>query len=99
MVYVLKKRRRKTLIKLIIKYFHFRKSFFFGYQKYLFWRRMIEYTTEVKDQKILRSLFSTLIANDILQKKKTGKEVSYLFNPKNMFDENKLYENRFIVKF
>jgi len=60
---------------------------------------MIEYTTEVKDQKILRSLFSTLIANDILQKKKTGKEVSYLFNPKNMFDENKLYENRFIVKF
>ena len=99
MVYVLKKQRRKTLVKLIIKYFHFRKSFFFGYQNYLFWRRMIEYTTEINDQKILRSLFSTLIANNTLQKRKIRKEVTYLFNPKNMFDENKLYENRFIVSF
>ena len=99
MVYILKKRRRKTLIKLIIKYFHFRKSFFFGYQKYLFRRRMIEYTTEINDQKILRSLFSTLIAQNILQKKKTNKEITYLFNPNNIFNENKLYENRFIVKF
>jgi hypothetical protein len=90
---------RKIHIRLIIIYLKYQNAFYFKYNNYKFWKKHMIEVTNIKNDRILRSLFYSLLFKKVFSKVKQGKKTLYLFNPSKKPLENLNTKKQIIVYF
>ena len=78
---------KKTIIDLIILYFKYRKCYNTGFQKYMYFKSLMRYVTEINDWVYLRRIFEELINRELIEKKFIMGSVRYRFNPNKKYDD------------
>tara|TARA_R100000388_G_scaffold92549_1_gene75729 strand:- start:686 stop:985 length:300 start_codon:yes stop_codon:yes gene_type:complete len=77
--------RKKTIkeeyLELTILYLMYRNAYNFGFQRYSFFRNLIKYITKLDSQNSIRNLFSSLLEDEVFQKKIICNKIYYRFNP------------------
>lgn len=77
---------KKNITDLIILYFRYRKCYNIGFQKYLYFKSLMRYVTEIDNYVYLRRLFEELINRELIEKKFIMGSVRYRFNPNKKYD-------------
>ncbi len=77
---------KQDLIELTYLYFQFRNLYLSGFQRYIFFRNLISYVTNLNNYYSIRSIFNNLINEGSIEIKKEKKKVYYRFNPKGKKD-------------
>lgn len=72
---------KQDLIELTYLYFKFRNLYLSGFQRYIFFRNLISYVTNLNNYYSIRSIFNNLINEGSIEIKKEKKKVYYRFNP------------------
>jgi len=77
--------RKKTIkeeyLELVLLYFMYRNAFNFSFQRYSFFRNLIRYITKLDSQNSIRNLFSSMLEDEVFEKKIIAHKIYYRFNP------------------